>query len=68
MSKESDAATSHNMEIESMQARIDKLSTLIFLLAMKDHWDNADYEQDRMMKAERGMLIKKLTEIEITGG
>lgn len=46
---------------EMIQKRIAKLEHEIFILAMKDNWNNNDYEKDRKMNVE---LRELLTELE----
>lgn len=44
-------------------ARIKDLDKYIFLLAMKDHWDAADWKNDAAMKNEMRELKKKMQEL-----
>ena len=46
---------------EMIQKRIAKLENEIFVLAMKDNWNNDDYDKDRKMNVE---LRELLTELE----
>lgn len=46
-----------------IEARIDKLEDLRFYLAMKDYWNERDYEQDRKWRDELFELRKEIENV-----
>ncbi len=50
-------------KIEEIQKKIKDLETAKFLLNMKDHWNNEDYERDRKYSRDIRELKKILEDM-----
>ena len=53
-----------NKKIEQIKEEIENVENQLFYLAMKDNWDNSDYEDERYLIEKKNKLEAQLKELE----
>ena len=48
---------------EALQKEIERIEWDLFILSMKDKWDNQDYAEERELIKEKNEIEKKLEEL-----